>query len=219
MKKRIAIMTALVLMISALFGTFSVAFARSVIYEDSADKFVAIDDYGANLFKGFENAAPGGSFTQKISLTNDAHEETSIKVYIRLKTYYKDLENCLKEAKLRIEDDEQVVEDAAERYIGGVTDDILIGKCDFNENKSIFLTLTLPENMSEEQIKWLKEADWMISAKKASMDTIEAYSQEGLQNNYIWLFVAISIVFIIAAVLAVMLYEKKRRRKNKFLNR
>lgn len=55
--------------------------------------------------------------------------------------------------------------------------------------------------------------------EKASMDTIEAYSQEGLQNNYIWLFVAISIVFIIAAVLAVMLYEKKRRRKNKFLNR
>lgn len=68
MKKRIAIMTALVLMISALFGTFSVAFAGSVIYEDSADKFVAIDDYGANLFKGFENAAPGGVLRRKFHL-------------------------------------------------------------------------------------------------------------------------------------------------------
>ena len=82
--------------------------------------------------------------------------------------------------------------------------------------RSTPLTLTLPENMSEEQIKWLKEADWMISAKKASMDTIEAYSQEGLQNNYIWLFVAISIVFIIAAVLAVVLYEKRDAEKISF---
>ena len=212
MKRRAKIKHAIAFAVLFVFGMFNTAIAGSVTYTEGADKFVVIDNYGAGLFNDFEGARAGSTIEQKVTLSNDVAEDCAVKIFLRLETDDKELESCLKGAELKIKGEEGAVENTSFAYMGGIGDDVLIGTCGFDKRQDIHLTLTLPEDINEDQLEKMKKAGWVITAEQVPLEPIEAYFEQETGPNYTWIYICGGVAIAIGIAIVIVLRSKRRKR-------
>lgn len=175
MKKVIALMIALMLVLSAAFPTF--AAGGEVIYDGDAQKFIfepGSEFSPTDLFPDVKGVMPGDCLTQKITVRNDASNEVKVKIYLRSLGADKDSTEFLAQLSLRVkitdENEMAYMFDAAANETAQLTDWVCLGTLYSGGEVNLDVMLEVPVELDNEYSHQIGYLDWEFMVEEFPLE-------------------------------------------------
>ncbi len=175
------------------------AAGSGVTYDGNARSFIftpGSEENPTDLFDDFKDIMPGGTYTQSITVKNDADSGVDIRIYLRSLGGTEDAQELLGWLNLTVEaEDGSVLFDAAPSETADLTDWVALGYLSAGGQVVLNLTLTVDIAMGNDLQNAAAEVTWEFMVEE-----IESAAKTGDSGVSVWL-----IVLLIAAVVVIVL--------------
>ena len=166
MIKRLYYYIASILLVLGLFFSGNAFAASTVRFEGGAENFVFLKDGAAttDLFDELKNLVPGDTKSEVITVKNIATDYDYVKIYLRAEPN-ENSADFLSQLDIKIYQDSELLSNASASDSAGLTNDVLLGT--FNPNEEITLTVELsaPLNLGNDYQHATGDITWIFTAE------------------------------------------------------
>lgn len=217
MKKKMKLMTALVLTIMLLAAMCVTSFADgNVTYEGNAKKFIFApgSKYSpTDLFTDFKNVMPGDELTQQVVIKNAARRSVTVRIYMRALGAQEGSEEFLSQMTLTVSSNKELF-NAPTDQTAQLTDWVCLGEFSSGAEVTLDVTLNVPITMGNDFQNDIGYLDWEFKAEEipTSVDGSTTPVRTG-DTMRLGLLAATGVACLIAIVIVIRL-EKRKNREN-----
>ena len=184
----------------------------SVSYNGNAKDFIVTpgSDYSeTDLFPDFKDVLPGETYSQKITIQNDASKEVKIKVYMRALGAHPDSVDFLSQLQLRVETpEENVLFDAPANQRAQLSNWVYLGTLYSGGKVELNVLLDVPVTLDNRYSNVVGYLDWEFAVEELPVEPTDPNVPQTGDTQKLGLYVALCVV---SAVVIVVLFRKKKK--------
>lgn len=141
----------------------------------------------SDLFDGFKNVMPGDEKKETITVSNENEEFDYLKVYMRALPHDEEgnplsekvaesgetietMEDFLSQLSMKVYNGEEKIFDAQANEIGGLRENVYLGKLAQNESLDLTVELSVPIDLDNEYANRVGEIDWVFLVEGFDME-------------------------------------------------
>ena len=179
----------LVVFLLSLTGALPVLAEGKVTFDDNQLIVLEPGSYysASDLFDGFKNVMPGDEKPETITLSNENEEFDYLKVYMRALPHDEEgnplsekvaesgetietMEEFLSQLSMTVYNGEEKIFDAPANEIGGLRENVYLGKLAQNESLDLTVELSVPIDLDNEYANRVGEIDWIFLVEGFDME-------------------------------------------------
>ena len=218
MRKIILLLTALILVLSAVSPAF--AADGTVTYGGNAGNFIfepGTEHSLTDLFPNFKDVMPGDTLTQKITVKNEADNKVKVKIYIRSLGALEGSEDFLSQLQLTVAKSEEnemaYMFDAAANEPAGLADWVCLGTLYSGGEVNLDVILTVPAELSNEYQSQIGYLAWEFRIEEFAISPDDPKPPQTGDDTNIGLWH--TLLFTGAVVVVILLICRKKYNENK----
>jgi len=215
MKKIIALLTVLVLVLSSVFPVY--AADGKVTYSGNAGNFVfapGSDRSLTDLFPNFKGVMPGDILTQRITVKNDADHKVKVKIYLRSLGAHAGSADFLSRLGLKVQKSEEnemaYMFDAAANETAGLTDWVCLGTLYSGGEVNLDVILNVPTSLDNEFQNKIGFLDWEFMIEEFPVEPDDPTPPPTGDDSRAALYLALMIA---SGTALLLLFLLRRRRE------
>lgn len=213
MKKAFSLLAALLLVMSM---AIQVHAAGSVIYAGASEGFIfapGTKHSPTSLFENFQNVMPGDTLTEQILIKNAVSRGVKIRVYLRSLGAQEGTDDFLSQMKLTVEqEDDSILFEAPADKTAQLTDWVYLGTVYSGGEITLDVTLEVPITMGNDYQNRVGYIDWEFKLEELPIDPSDPKPPQTGDTKNLFLYAGLMIVSL--AVLALLVFGKRRTQEN-----